>query len=188
MYVCGCDLKLQQVRNSLAAEATGNTNLFHGAPHRLILMVVGMVRRRRMRLPLLQVFRWSRICVVQVFLAAGTGQELPPVSFELGSARQGGALRRGGSTRRRVVVMGQGGGKSTRSTGGYRRNGDRRQLGRLLRRRSARFERVVQFTEGSRRGLIQGGSAWGHDRLLGDLPGGCYHFRVVDPGCVRDWR
>lgn len=156
--MCVCvhvhDLKLQRTGISLAAEATGDTNLFHGTPHRLIL--VRMVPSRSKWLPLLQVIR-SRICgVVQVFLATGTGQELPPVSFELGATRQGGAFRRCGSTRRVVMVMvGQSSRNATRSTRGYRRNG--RQFRGLL-RYGAWFERVVQFAERSRRGLIQRGA------------------------------
>lgn len=82
-------------------------------------MVVGMVLL--MLLPL--VIRTVR--TVQVFLAAtGTGQELPPVSFELGATGKGGAFRR----RRRIVVK-----PKRRQTagapGGPRRNG--RHLGLL---------------------------------------------------------
>lgn len=133
--MCVC-FKATSIRISLAAEATGNTNLLHGTPHRLILVVDGMmrmwmlVRSLAAGLPLLQVIRRIRIRVVQVFLATGTGQELPPVSFELGAARKGGALRWGGSGRRVVVMSRQGGGESTGSSGGNGRDG--RQLRRQL--------------------------------------------------------
>lgn len=48
--------------------------------------MVGMVGRLWSRLPLIRVIQ-IRIYVVQVFFATGAGQELPPISFELGSTR-----------------------------------------------------------------------------------------------------
>lgn len=97
-------------------------------------MVVGMVLLLLlMLLPL--VIRTVR--TVQIVLAAtGTGQELPPVSFELGATGKGGAFRR----RRRIVVQPERR-QTAGSTGGPRRNG--RHLGLL---RGVRLERVVEFS------------------------------------------
>lgn len=76
---------------SLSAETNGNANPLHGTSHRRWVVVVRVSMHWR----------------VKVFIATGTGQKLPPVSFEFGSTGKGGAVRRcpGGYCRGIVGVV-----------------------------------------------------------------------------------